>query len=285
MGEFRVSTAIVAPGAMEAGANSLDGSTEVPGHAANKVSPIRAVERVCDIFDLLQENPNGLSLTAIAVKTGLPKTSAYRYIVALEAHRYAERDENTNTIRLGLAFRRKPSHHLEQFVAHSMPVLEELRDATDETVNLGVIDGGQWIHVAVLESNQMMRLAARVGERAMLHSTGIGKGIASQLPDETVRTILKSEGMPAFTQNTITTVEAFLSELKRVRRQGYAIDDGENQDEGRCVAVPIRGASMPCGLSVSAPMQRLPKRRVLEIRDRLMDAARALSSDLPGQLG
>src|SRR5215470_9645706 len=82
----------------------------------DKLPPIRAVERVCDIFDLLQEAPDGLSLTAIANGTGLPKTSAYRYLLALEAYRYVERDEATNTIRLGLAFRPKPSHQLEQFV-------------------------------------------------------------------------------------------------------------------------------------------------------------------------
>ena len=244
-----------------------------------KLPPIRAVERVCDIFDLLQATPGGLSLTAIASGTGLPKTSAYRYLLALEAHRYVERDEKTNTIRLGLAFRPKPSHHLEQFVARSLPVLEELRDVTSETVNLGVIDGGRWIHAAVCESNQMMRLAARVGERAMLHSTGIGKVIAVQLPEQEVRSILESEGMPAITPRTITTVDAFLAELARVRRQGYAVDDGENQVEGRCIAVAVPGVSVPCGISVSAPMQRLAKRRVPEFAGLLQEAARSLALD------
>jgi IclR family acetate operon transcriptional repressor len=250
---------------------------------SDKLPPIRAVERVCDIFDLLQEAPGGLSLTAIATRTGLPKTSAYRYLLALEAHRYVERDERTNTIRLGLAFRPKPSHHLDQFVARSIPVLEELRDVTNETLNLGVIDGGRWVHAAVCESNQMMRLAARVGERAMLHSTGIGKVIAAQLSDVEVRSILESEGMPAITSRTITSIEGFLAELARVRRQGYAVDDRENQAEGRCIAVPVRGAPVPCGVSLSAPMQRLSKRRIPELRDLLQKAARSLAADRPAR--
>ncbi len=155
-------------------------------------------------------------------------------------------------------------------------MLVELRDVTNETVNLGVIDGGRWVHSAVCESNQMMRLAARVGERGMLHSTGIGKVIAAQFSDEEVTAILESEGMPAITDRTITHVDDYLAELARVRRQGYAIDDRENQIEGRCVAVPIRGAPVPCGLSISAPMQRISKRRLSELRGVLQEAAQVL---------
>ena len=45
--------------------------------------------------------------------------------------------------------------------------------------------------------------------------------------------------MPTLTTRTITDPEGFLAELEDVRSRGYAIDDGENEEGGRCVAVPL----------------------------------------------
>ena len=257
--------------------NARQGAPVAGQEDTEKLSPIRAVERVCDIFDLLQDAPEGLTLTTIADRTDLPKSTAHRYLIALESRGYAHRDEDTNTIRLGLAFRPKPSRQFERFVSLSKPILEVLRDRTDETTNLGCLDGGRYIHAVVFESSQMMRLAARVGERGMLHSTAIGKVIAANLPEDRVRAILRSEGMPRFTEHTITDPDMFLVELEAVRVDGYALDDCENQDGGRCVAVTCPAVSPPCGLSISAPLQRFPKSRVPEFVALLQDAAQNLT--------
>lgn len=246
-------------------------------HPADTLSSLRAVERVCDILDLLQDASDGLSLTDIADRTALPKSTAYRYLVALEGRNYVDRDEN-NVMRLGFAFRPRSSRQLEQFLAISRPVLVGLRNATNETINLGLLDGGQLSHVVVVESEQIMRLAARVGERGMIHSTAMGKVIAARLDPDTVRAILESEGMPAMTDRTITDVEAYLAELERVRRVGFGLDDCENQEDGRCVAVAIEGIPVPCALSISAPTRRFPKNRIPEFVGLLRAAAAELAS-------
>lgn len=261
---------------------SLAADVDLPERdETDRLSPIRAVGRVCDIFDLLQDAPDGLTLTTIADRTGLPKSTAHRYLTSLESRGYADRDE-ANTVRLGLAFRPKPSRQFERFLDRSAPILRDLRDRTDETINLGALDGGQYVHALVFETRQMMRLAARVGERGMLHSTAIGKVIAAQLPTDRVRAILQSEGMPRFTQDTITDCEVFLRELVRVRDLGYGLDDCENQEGGRCVATPIAYTNPLCGLSVSAPLQRLPIRRVPEFVRLLGEAAVKISDALRG---
>jgi IclR family acetate operon transcriptional repressor len=243
-------------------------------HTADSPS-LRAVERVCDILDLLQEAPDGLSLTDIAERTGLPKSTAYRYLVALERRNYVDRDENM--MRLGFAFRPRSTRDIEHFLAVARPLLVTLRDETGETVNLGLLDGGHHTHAIVVESEQMMRLAARVGERGMLHSTAIGKVIAARMDPEVVRTILKSEGMPALTSKTITNADDYFAELARVRRAGYGLDDCENQDGGRCIAVPVEGLPVLGGLSISAPVSRFPKKLVPEFAELLQASAAKLS--------
>jgi IclR family acetate operon transcriptional repressor len=113
------------------------------------------------------------------------------------------------------------------------------------------------VHNLVFESAQMMRLAARVGDRAPIHSTALGKAMAAELSQSWVYAVLEATEMTPFTSNTITTAEAYLGELEVVRRQGYAIDELENQADGRCIAVALQGMPFPCGISVSAPARRL----------------------------
>lgn len=224
--------------------------------------PIRAVERVCDILDVLQRSREGASLSDVAEVTALPKSSAYRYLSALEARRYVERDTATNLYRLGLAFRPQQTRQVDVLINHARPYLERLRDRLGETTNLGVLDGTTVVHEVVVETNEMMRLAARVGDRGSLHSTALGKAMAAQLPDDRVRVMLSAHEMERFTARTIVAVDDYLTELKRVRRDGYGMDDCENQPDGRCVAVALESMPFLCGISVSAPARRLPLEKV-----------------------
>ncbi|WP_427892034.1 IclR family transcriptional regulator [Kribbella sp. GL6] len=242
--------------------------------------PIRSVDRVCDILDALANSDGGASLTEVAAATSLPKSSVFRYLSALEARHYAERDAEASTYRLGPAFRPQHTRGLERLVELARPVLEQLRDATGETINLGLLDGTMIVHRLVIESPHAMRLAARVGERGHVHATALGKAICAELPEGRVRTILHAAGMPRFTAETIVTEDAYFTELERVREQGYALDDQENQDEGRCLAVTIPRLSFPAGLSLSAPISRFESDDVPAVARRLRKAAAGLGKKL-----
>ena len=237
------------------------------------IYPIRAVERVCDILDILQQQDEGVALAAVAKQGGLPKSSAYRYLLALESRHYVERGASSGMFRLGLAFRPQRSRQMELFIERAQPALERLRDTLNETVNIGVLDGGLIVHVAVVECTQMMRLAARVGERSPVHATALGKVIAAELPVERVRAILDAEGMQQLTERTIASVDDYLVELEKVRKDGYGVDDLEAQRDGRCVAVPLRGLPLAAGLSVSAPANRLPSTMVPAVANQLRKSA------------
>ena len=125
----------------------------------------------------------------------------------------------------------------------------------------------------------MMRLAARVGERGSIHATALGKAIAAELPDDRVRAILSAEQMLQYTDSTIVSVEGYLAELKRVRREGYGLDDCENQPDGRCVAVVLESIPFLCGISVSAPARRLTSDKVETVARALRRTAMQLVRD------
>lgn len=234
---------------------------------------IRAVKRVCDILDALHAHPEGVSLADVAAATELPKSSVFRYLSALEARRYVERDESGAFFRLGVAFRPDFAREVDVLVEYARPHLERLCDALGETTNLGVLDGADVTHVLVVESPQMMRLAARVGDHGALHTTALGKAMAAELPAERLRTILAAADFRPETDRAIASEEQFLAEVERVRECRYGIDDCENQPDGRCVAVALRGLPFPAGISVSAPANRLPREDVPAVARRLRHAA------------
>ncbi|TKG66771.1 IclR family transcriptional regulator [Prauserella endophytica] len=240
---------------------------------------VRAVERVCSILNLLQNSIDGVSLIEVGQATELPKSSAFRYLWTLEAHRYVERDEHTGLYRLGLGFVGMQSRHLEVLRERARPWLEELRDEFEETTNLGILDGDHVIYVDIVESRHKVRSAAARGERDPLHSTALGKAIASQLPDARVRDLLQRTGMERHSDNTITSIDAYMDELAKVRRLGYALDNGENAPDGRCIAAPLLGTHLPAAVSISAPAARFTLKAVEKAAKRLLDVADQLTTN------
>jgi IclR family acetate operon transcriptional repressor len=234
---------------------------------------LRAVDRVCAILDLLQQSVDGISLNTVVEATGMPKSSAYRYLWTLEAHRYVERDEETGLCRLGLGFLGMQSRHLELLRESARPWLERLRDDFGETSNLGVLDSDRIIYVDIIESRRGVRLAASRGDRDPLHSTALGKAIAAHLAEDRVRDVLARSGMPRRCANTITSIDDYLAELDNVRSIGYAVDNLENEADGRCVAVPLLGTSIPAAISLSAPAARFPTKDVGKAAKALLDVA------------
>lgn len=234
---------------------------------------IRAVDRVCDIIDAVGTHRGGATLTQVAAMTEMPKSSVFRYLTALEARNYVVRSPQTLLYELGLAFQSKDSLEVGRLKRFAEPILLKLRDEIGETSNLGLLDNGQVLHAIVVESLKPMRLAARVGERGLIHSTALGKILAADLDEETVRAVLKMHGMPRYTEMTVTDAESYLAQLRAASQNGYAMDDSENQIGGRCIAVRVPGISLLAGVSISAPATQMPLERVPAVVAQLQEAA------------
>jgi IclR family acetate operon transcriptional repressor len=240
---------------------------------------VRAVERVCLILNLLQESVDGITLNEVAQTTGLPKSSAFRYLWTLENHRYVERDEEGGLFRLGLGFVGMQSRHLEILRERARPSLERLRDEFGETANLGLLDGDHIIYIDIVESRRGVRLDAARGDHDPIHCTALGKAIASQLPEERVRDLLTETGLSKRTGNTITSLDDYVDELTKVRRLGYAVDDRENEDDGRCVAAPLLGTHLPVAISVSGPSSRFSLADAKKAAKTLIEVASGIATN------
>jgi IclR family acetate operon transcriptional repressor len=240
---------------------------------------VRAALRVMDILDLLQHSPEGKSLVEVSEAVGMPRSSTYRYISTLETRGYVQRDASTGLFRFGLAFLPSHGRHLELLAARARPSMEDLRDQLGETINLGVLDGNRIAYLEILESTKAVRLAARRGDRDPVHSTALGKAIASRLSEDAIRAILSAEGMARRTSKTITDERRYLEELEKVREKGYAVDLGENEEDGRCVAVPFPNSRVLAAISLSAPAARLGRDRLKVVANKLKAAAKTIQKE------
>lgn len=222
----------------------------------NRDYSVRAVERVAAVLDLLQASPGEVSLAEVADATELPKSSAFRYLWTLESYRYVERNPTSGAYRLGPRLASMQSGRIETLRERAAGTLSRLRDETGETINLGRLDRDAVVYIDIVESPRAVRLAVKPNEREQIHCTALGKVLAAQLPEHAVSDILERSGMAARTERTITDPGEYMTELARVRRLGYALDNGENEEDGRCVAVPIEGGELQVALSLSAPSSR-----------------------------
>lgn len=220
---------------------------------------------------------SGASLQQLVTATRMPKSSVHRYLEVLVQERFLERDAGAATYRLAASFFTLASNESQLLVLRARPYLERLRDRFDETVNLGTLSGDNIVYLDIVESPQAVRLAARVGDRDMVHSTALGKAIATALPEADLLSLLQRTGMPRRTANTITNAPAFMKHLELIRRHGFALDDQENDVDGRCVAIAMTAPWEKYAISISGITSRFPMSKTIEAARELRQAISALT--------
>jgi DNA-binding IclR family transcriptional regulator len=145
-------------------------------------------------------------------------------------------------------------------VAH--PVLEQLMHVYQETLHLAILEKGKVVYLDKLEGKQTIRVELTgLGTHLYPHCSGLGKVLLAHLPWACVEEIIHDQGLPRFTDQTITVPEHFEAELGKVRACGYAYDLGEIIPDLRCVAAPVRNYSgkVVAAVSMSVPAYRFER--------------------------
>jgi DNA-binding IclR family transcriptional regulator len=138
------------------------------------------------------------------------------------------------------------------------------------------------VYIDKVESSRPVRLASRIGDLANFHSTALGKAYLSALPSQERQEFVRRLTLERRTDRTIVARDRLLTELSRCARQGFAVDDVENEEGVRCVgAAVLNGRSEPvAAISVSAPKSRFPKRRAVTVGPICAEIAQMLSRHL-----
>ncbi len=248
-----------------------------------KRSGILVLHKTLDLLETIRETHSGLCLSDLARAVGLPKPTAYRIIATLEGRGYLSRSSAGQYQMTRKLFDLQQNESEEQALMRVAPkMMEKLVGSCRETVNLGILDASEVVVISTLESPQSIRMTSKVGNRRYLHSTALGKVLLSGLTEKEVDRLIRIQGLPKLMPRTITTRSALSTELALIRKQGYAVDNEENEPGCRCLAAPIVGhdGRIVAALSISAPIFRMDMSRARSLVPELADACRMISGSL-----
>lgn len=235
---------------------------------------IRSVERFGSIVDLLREHESLTSQT-VADELDIAKSTAHAYLATMEDLEYVVRDSDGYSLSLKLLDHGMYARDNLPVVEAAANPIEQLAEDTSEAVYLVVEEHGRAVYVYYELGARAVKTHARIGTRSHLHCLASGKSILAHLSEERVREIVAKHGLPALTENTVTTSEELFDELATVREQGYAVNEHEANAGTRAVGAPILvDDDVVAAIAVAGPANRITRNRLEdEVRGEVLATA------------
>jgi len=245
----------------------------------------QALSRGLALLEALAATEGGATLTAVAEALALPAPTAHRLLATLEQAGYVQQGPGGEWL-VGVRAFRVGSAFLDHrnLVVHAYPHLKRLMEQSGETTNLAVIDDGEAVFVEQVQCRELMRMSTKLGARAPLHASGVGKAMLAAMPDEAVSAALAKRGLARHTARTLTDRMRLAAELVATRERGYAIDDEEHADGLRCVAAPIwdENGEAWAAISLAGPVSRITPGRLAALGRLVRATADAITLALGG---
>jgi IclR family transcriptional regulator, acetate operon repressor len=241
---------------------------------------IQSVARAVGVLQALADSEGELGVTELGRRLGVHKATASRLVATLAEHRLVERNPVTDKYRLGFGLIHLAGSAMAglDLAREARPVLEDLAERTQETVNLAVLDGDAVLNVDQITSPRTVASRSWVGRRTPWHCTSNGKVLVAWLP-EPDREILLAAPLEQRTERSITDPQRMRSQLAEITTRGYAQTVEELEQGLNAVAAPVRRADgqVAAAVSVAGPAFRMRPGELPRIARLAMDAAAAIS--------
>jgi len=245
---------------------------------------VDAAAKALELLSVFSFREPRLSLADLAKRTGIPRATAFRLLSTLEQAGFLAKEHGAyqlgikcfvlgNIVAGGFDLRE---------TAH--PHLVALRDATQETTQIAILDHWQVVYLErMLSPRPVGFMRSRAGAILPAYCTALGKTLLAFRPAGEVETWARKQKFTPLTPRTVTSATRLLKELVVIRERGYGLDEEEREKGVCCVAAPVRNHTghVVAAISVAGPTHRMP--RALESSDvaaAVVAAARAISLDL-----
>ena len=261
--------------AVESGGSGAGVTSAVTGQG------VQSVDRALGILEVLARVGEA-GVTEIAAELDVHKSTAFRLVATLEAHRLVEQTTDRGRYRLGVGTLRLAGATTARLdlVQEARPLCRQLASDTGETVNLAVLSESSALYLDQVAGSSALQPHNWVGQHIPLHATSNGKVLLSGLDAARLETVLGT--LAPYTPQTITKRALLREELDRVREQGFALAVDELEVGLTAVAAPIRNAhgDVIASMSVSGPSFRLPADRIDDVVRLVIEAAVEVSHRL-----
>ena len=246
-----------------------------------------SVKKAFAILSAISSSKDGLGVSELAKKLKMAKSTVHGMTSALEELGAVMREPLTKKYKLGFTLLEigRSAYSQIDLQTSARPVTEELMEKTRTSVFLGILNWGQVTILDIVESRQDLNITAPVGSTIPLFAGAVGKVFLASMAEEQAARIIKSKGLPRFTENSIVDTALYFQELRQVREKGYALDDEEYILGVRAVASPLiglgqlRSAIWAVGFKAS-----LDEKKMQTLTGETLKAAKTISRRIQEQL-
>jgi IclR family transcriptional regulator, acetate operon repressor len=222
---------------------------------------------------LAHEGP--LRVSDAAERLGVARSTAHRLLAMLVYRDFAEQDDDRRYVAGPVLRRPGTPEPVAALRRAALPHLHELTGHTEETTNLVVVVDDEARFVASVECDQVLRVGDRGGRVLPAHLASGGRAVLATRNETEVR---------ALYGDSPVDLDAVLRDLRRIRRQGFALNDQRTEDGvtaiGTAVPGPATGTAVAGAISISMPTTRYRRARLTEWVGLLTETARRIARDV-----
>ena len=246
---------------------------------------VQSLERGLAVIRAFDHDHPELTLSEVAVRTGVTRAVARRFLLTLAELGYVRSDGRffsltARVLELGYAY--LSSLSLPE-VAESH--LEALVKEVSESSSVSVLDGQDVVYVARVPVSRIMTVSISVGTRFPAYATSMGRVLLAGLADEELDSYLVAVSLSPLTARTVTSAAALRTELAKVRTQGWSLVNQELEEGLRALAAPVRDRTgrVVAAVNVSAHASRTSLEAMRkDLLPPLLKTAARIEADIPG---
>ncbi|AEF85604.1 transcriptional regulator, IclR family [Treponema primitia ZAS-2] len=248
---------------------------------------VSAVARTMAILEILSKDDQ-LGVSEIARRSGLNKSTVFRFLSTLSQLGYVYRDAANDRYGLSLKLNalvgiRSSSRDILRYA--SSP-LDFLAKETGETIHLAILEDGELVYLRKIESAHSLRvvsMTSSVGDSVPMYCTGLGKAILAWFSVAEQEKYIAHQVFTKYTETTIVDGPSLLKELGQIKDCGYAFDRQEHEQGVVCVAAPVfTSGQLPiAAVSIAGPSIRMRE----EILPRYIDLILSVTKEISEKLG
>ena len=245
---------------------------------------INSILRASNVLRCFLGEKTHLKISELAHELHLDRSTTYRILLSLEKCGLVEKDPKTGEYSLGLSTFEIGNTYIRRmdFIKASNPIMTELAMRVQETTHLAVLSDTEIVYVDKVDSPRTLGVMSKIGQRGPVYCTALGKVLLAFQPENDQSRIIRKIRLTPFTPRTIISKQKLVEELKAIRKQGYALDHREIEQEVECIGAPIQDhlGNVIAALSISGPQKKIGTPQEKHFVAEVIRAAGLISSKL-----
>lgn len=247
---------------------------------------ITSVTKALKVLKAFLSDDVDYTLTQLSQKCGIGKTSMLRILTSLQSEGFVKYNTETRKYHLGLILYQlgTSAYRFMDIKKICYPILKDVAVRSGQIVHLAVLAEDEIVVVDRIYAEvniDILGLVSKVGGTVPVHCTGVGYVLAAFSDPEQQERLISKCDFVQYSNNTICDPEKFKERLSVVKKEGFAINDGEHESFLRCITRPIFGANgkVLAAFSISGLRETMQEDKMQEYHELSKQAAIALGKE------